>query len=194
MPPSETITRETPPPFWTAKFHLSFFPRLLWANLKNHPDSRKSHILYEIPIALVICALMLAWGYPSATQQHSPVGWVLTLLGAGGLIALVAVCVSSTSGVPLNYLQFEPWIFLFLTCLGFFGGLLGPGIFLKLSLEVGLALSPVGLVLGYLVGIKAGLWAQRLGPLRALLALAAGLGVVAVVGSGIIGIFILANH
>lgn len=198
MPLPETVTTETspnpPPPFWTAEYHLRFFPRQFRANLKNHPDSRKKHVLFEIPIALVVCALMLAWGFPSATQQHSPTGWLLTLLGAGGVITLVAVCVSSTGGVPQNYSEFEPWTFLFLVCLGFFGGLLGPGIFLKLPLWVGLVLSLVGLGLGYLLGIKAGLWAQRLGPLRAFFALAAGLGVVVVLGSGIIGIFILANH
>ena len=198
MPLPETMTTEPspnlPPPFWTAEYHLPFFPRRFWANLKKHPDSRKKHVFFEIPIALVVCALMLAWGLSSATQQDSPTGWLLTLLGAGGLIALVAVCVSSTAGVPLNYSEFEPWSFLFLVCLGFFGGLLGPGIFLKLPLGVGLVLSLSGLALGYLTGIKAGLWAQRLGPLRAFFALAAGLGVVVVLGSGIIGIFILANH
>jgi hypothetical protein len=194
LPETNTTEPSLPPPFWTAQFHLQYFPQRLWANLKNHPDSRKVHVLIEIPIALVVCALMLAWGFPSATQQHSPTGWVLTLLGAFGLIALVAVCVSSTARVSLNYSEFEPWTFLFLVCLGFFGALLGPVIFMKLSLGVGLMLSPVGLGLGYLVGIKAGLWAQRLGPLRALGALIAGLGAVAVVISGIIEIFILANH
>jgi hypothetical protein len=194
----ETINNETspshPPPFLTAEFHLRFFPRLLWANLKKNPNSRKGHVFIEIPIALVVCALMLAWGFPSATQQHSPTGWILTLLGAGGVIALIAVCVSSTSGVPLNYSQFEPWTFLFLVCFGFFGGLLGSVIFLKVSLLVGMLFSLPGLGLGYLVGIKAGLGAQRLGPLRAFFALVAGLGVVVVIGSGVIGIFILANH
>jgi len=53
---------------------------------------------------------------------------------------------------------------------------LAPGILVKLPLWVDLAGSLAGLVPGYLLGIPAGLLAQRLGPLRAFLAHGTGLG------------------
>jgi hypothetical protein len=180
-----------PPPFWTLDYHLHFFPKLVWQNLKNHPDSRKGHVLIEIPIALVACGLLISWGLPSAIDKHSPFGWFLAALGASGIIALIVFCLKATAGTQLSYSEFEPWTFLLLVFFGFFSGLLGPGIYLKLPLSIGLAGSVVGLTLGYLLGIPAGLFAQRLGPLRAFLALAAGFGLLVVVGTGLIGIFIM---
>src|SRR5258708_33343503 len=112
MPFQETPMTETsstlPPPFWTGEYHLRFFPKQLLANLKHHPDSRKGHVLFEIPIALVICGLLIAWGLPSAIDKHSPGGWILTGLGAFGLIALSVLCLKSTWGTPLSYSEFEP--------------------------------------------------------------------------------------
>jgi hypothetical protein len=185
---------ETPqgpaPSFWSTAFHFSYFPKSLWKNLKNHPDSRQGHIFFEIPIALAICGFLIAWGLPNALQNHSPIGWLAGLLGTIGIISLVVYCLLSTSGTPLSYLEFEPWIFLFFTFFGFFGGFLAPGVFFKLPLWVGLISAPAGIGIGYLIGIPAGLYAQRLGPLRAFLALGAGLGFFIVFVSGLIGAYL----
>jgi hypothetical protein len=136
------------PSFRTVEFHLRFFPKCLWANLKNHPDSRQGHVFFEIPIALAICALLIAWGLPSAMQNHSPIGGAASFLGASGVIALVVYCVRSTGGSPVSYSEFEPWTFLFFLFFGFFGGLLAPGIFLKLPLWAGLTGSLFGTPMG----------------------------------------------
>ncbi|HJT24116.1 MAG TPA: hypothetical protein VJ873_06035, partial [bacterium] len=74
--------------------------------------------------------------------------------------------------------------FLFLAALGAVGGFTG-GSFLGFLWLKGLG-AFLGLVLGYLLGIPAGLWLQRLGPLRAFVALASGFGLLTVVGTSLI--------
>src|SRR5690242_5941081 len=106
------------PPFWSAEFHFRFFPRVLWTQIRNHPDSRKRHVFFEIPIATVICGVLIAIGLPSAVDHHSIGGWGMTILGTGGLISLLAVCLHATAGSILDYSEFEPWTFLFLAATG----------------------------------------------------------------------------
>ncbi len=172
------------PRFWSAEFHLRFFPGLLLAQIKNHPDGRKRHIFFEIPVAFVFCAILIAIGMPSALERHSIFGWLMTALGAGGTSALFVYCLRATAGTPLSYLEFEPWIFLFLTAVGVFGGWLASDALGSIWYAKGVVF--LGLGLGYLSGIGAGLGIQRLGPLRAFVAMAAGFGLFIVVGTFII--------
>ncbi len=188
--PKEETALGPAPSFWTMAYHLRYFPKCLWRNMKNHPDSRQGHIFFEIPIALAVCGFLIAWGMPNALQNHSPIGWLAGLLGAAGIIGLLVYCLISTAGTPLSYLEFEPWTFLFFAFVGFFGGFLAPGVFLKLPFSAGLCASLVGIGVGYLIGIPAGLYAQRLGPLRAFLALGMGLGFFIVFVSGLIGTYL----
>ena len=177
----------TPPPFWSMDFHLRYFPMVLVKQIKDHPDSRKGHVLIEVPIMVVACGVMMALGLPSAIDRHSIVGWVLVVLGGGGLAALVIWILKATAGSPLSYSEFEPWVFLFLTLSGTVGGLLGGDIFGDLWLGFGGAL--VGLILGYFLGIGVGLGAQRLGPLRAFVALAAAVGLFIGIGTLLVYLF-----
>lgn len=108
----------------------------------------------------------------------------MTVLGAGGLIALLVVCLRGTAGSILDYSEFEPWTFLFLTATGIAGGFMGGGQLGSFWLQ-GLGIL-VGLTIGYLTGIAGGLWIQRLGPLRVFIALAAGLGFFVIVGTSFI--------
>jgi hypothetical protein len=67
----ENISEIPTPKFFSLAFHLRFFPQLLITNIKNHPDSRKGHIFFEVPIALAVCGFFLATGLPSAVERHS---------------------------------------------------------------------------------------------------------------------------
>jgi hypothetical protein len=111
----------------------------------------------------------------------------MTALGGGGIIAMVLYCLRATAGIPLRYSEFEPWIFMFLTSLGTGGGYLAGNAWGGAWLEAAGTFG--GFVLGYLLGIGAGLSVQRLGPLRAFIALAAGFALLVLVGTFFIYVF-----
>jgi hypothetical protein len=181
---AENLSENAVPKFWSTEFHFRFFPRLLWEQIQNHPDNRKGHILIEVPIAVVFCGVLVAIGLPGVVERHSVFGWLILLLGAGGWIALLVACLRGTAGTSLSYTEFEPWTFLFLAAAGAFGGFMG-GNGLG-SFWLGWMGALTGLGFGYLSGIGAGFWLQRLGPLRVFVALASGFGLLIVVGTAFI--------
>ena len=159
------------PGIFSVAFHLGYFPELVWSQLWGHPDSRKRHVLIEIPIVFVGALVLVGSGLPGAVEQHSPQGWALTLFGAGGALAILLYCLRSSRGLSLSYAEFEPWVFLLLCALGVLGGMV-----LGLSWHWPWTGAFLGASAGYWLGLGAGLQAQRLGPLRVFVALAAGLG------------------
>jgi hypothetical protein len=75
---------------------------------------------------------------------------------------LILQSVSSARGDRISYARFRPAVFLFFVVLGASIGLF-VGEVAYHSLPLGLTAATIGLVAGYVVGVFAGLWIQRLG-------------------------------
>ena len=165
------------PRFLSAAFHTRFFPSLVWHRLRPNAQAAGSgfanHIPIGLPIVLLICLVLLLGGLPSAVERGSPVGWAASGLGLLGAVALLVQSVRAQAGTRPTFDAFRLGVFVFFLTLGLTAGLvLGTGLpagALKVLATLG------GLVVGYLVGIAAGLWVQYLGWIAAWIELAAGL-------------------
>jgi len=160
------------PAFLSAEFHLRFFPALLAERMRPEDKAQAGfrHFSLALPLLVVICFVLLGLGLPNLVDDPSSIlGWALTVLGALGLLGLLVLSIASRWGEPVTYQRFEPQVFLFVVLLGasialFFGRLIWA---LPPPAAFGVALA--GVVVGYVVGIGAGLWCQVLGPVKDML-------------------------
>ena len=78
------------PKFFSLEFHTRFFPRLLWSRLqpkKEAEGTRFSHDM-EYMVLLALCLFLAAMGVPMAAKG-SWIGWILGIVGIGGILAMV---------------------------------------------------------------------------------------------------------
>jgi hypothetical protein len=169
------MKKEIRPGFFSIEFHTRFFPVLLWRRLRPRKRDGVSFVATESYIAFAICLVLAMAGIPRAVTHRSFIGWVV---GGAGLLGVLALFISSICSrrEPPSYDGFLRGIFFFLVTLGITAGLFTGA--LEHSLCLGLLGSAAGLVLGYVLGIFAGLWFQYLGPLAVVLDMLAGLGIV----------------
>jgi hypothetical protein len=171
-----------PPGVLSARFHFRYFPRLLWSRLrpkkKEEAETRFSPP-FEPMLLLVLCLILAVAGMPSAIRHGSVVGWSFTILGVGGILAIVIFSVLSQLGVKPAFDGFLIWPFFFFVFFGISAGILIGKT--EHSLASGLEWGALGLLLGYFFGLFAGLWLQYLGRLAALAEMASGLAIIGMV-------------
>lgn len=179
------LKSDTPPPFFSFAFHCGFFPRVIRRIIfprknQDEPFSRRGSRFSSTPERMVLFAaaiISLATGLPGALAGGSLLGWFFAAAGAAGIIALLAASVASQKGCRPVYDDFRILIFLFCIFLGITCGL-ALGHSFRSSYPARVLLAAAGMAGGYIPGIFAGLWAQRLGWMAGLLDLFAGLCVI----------------
>ena len=103
-------------------------------------------------------------------------GWASSVLGIGGIAALLVLSVKSQWGDRPTYDNFLAGIFFFFVSLGI---LVGVPVGMSLgSVVIGACASMAGLVAGYALGIFSGLWAQRIGWMALAVNALAGIGAI----------------
>ena len=186
------MTPDIVPPFLSLEFHTRFFPRLLGDRLRRKNRAGRSTgftSTMEMMIMFAVCLILAIIGIPSAWTQGSVVGWILTIIGVGGLIGLVIVSVGSQWGDRPTYDDFLTGIFLFFVSLGAFIGIpLGMD---RHSFWLGVSASLAGLVAGYVIGILAGLRLQHLGWLAVIINMMAAFGAIVMGGTMLVMLVVL---
>jgi hypothetical protein len=152
------------PAFFSWRFHTRFFPRVLRQNLWRF-DKRNSpfapHVRLELVFALVGSLVLLCAAAPFATQG-SRVALGLAGLGAAGTIALVAQRAWERRTTPVTFDGFSVAPFVACVLLGSVTAL----VLATATNAVGFAVAAYvvpGAIIGYVTGIGAGLYVQRLG-------------------------------
>lgn len=152
-----------PPSILSLEFHLRFFPRALWRRLGRKREERTGFSSnLEFTIGLGLCIFLIALGIPMALKQASIVGWIVSLLGIAGILAVIIINIRDQWGTRPSYDEFLPGTFFFFIFLGLTAGLV-------FGETAGRWLGIVGMILGYFVGIAAGLIFQYLGWLSTIL-------------------------
>ena len=161
-------------------FHVRFFPRTLWRRLRREKQARTGFSCnFEFLIGLAACLFLMAIGIPMVSTQGSVVGWIVTLPGLAGLLALLITSIHNQWGTRPSYDEFLPGSFFFFVFLGLTAGLV-------LGEPAGKWLGIVGMISGYAVGIAAGLFFQYLGYLSAILDWLFGFGAVVMMSADLI--------
>jgi len=151
-----------PPNFFSLAFHTKFFPALLWRRLRPKREEYQfpfqNHFPIELMILLAGSAILLAVGIPN---RSSIIGWIMVGFGMAGIIALFIHSILSEVGTRPSFAAFRPIIFSFFVVSGitagsFFG-------FVEHSSWLAVFGGLTGFLVGYVVGIFAGLWLQYLG-------------------------------
>lgn len=124
----------------------------------------------ELTLLPIACIVLIAMGLPGALRGAIP--GILSLVGAGGLVALLVIALRSTLQEPVSYDAFSASVFFFIVLLGASAGLFRAPAWLW---------TPAGAAAGYLLGLLAGLWNQKLGFLAFLPVLAARMGIVGLI-------------
>lgn len=178
------------PKFLSAEFHLKFFPVLVLSRFKSKQErsSFVSHGFMETIIGIVVCLILVAIGAPSALRSNSVLGWILTGIGAAGLLFIFGLNISSRLKIPTSYDDFLIGIFFFFVALGLTSGVMVGT--LNHSLLLGLCVSAAGLAAGYLIGIFAGLFMQYLGHIAVILN---GIAFAAIIGLVLVDIVLLSG-
>jgi len=115
----------------------------------------------EMMILFAVCLILAVVGIPLAWTQGSITGWILSILGVGGGLALFIASVAAYWGNRPTYDDFLMGIFFLFVVAGVFIGI--PVGMDKHSPWLGALISLGGLLAGYAVGILAGLRLQHLG-------------------------------
>ncbi len=152
------------PKILSMEFHMTFFPQLIRSRFqpeKSEGTTFVSHSFMEGAIGLAICLILAAIGIPMVIKLGSILGWILSILGVGGMAALIGFSIYSQRGISPSYRNFQFGIFAFIVSLGFSSGVLA-GLDSH-SAWLGASTSVAGLCAGYMLGIIAGLWFQYLG-------------------------------
>ena len=171
-----------PPSILSFEFHTKFFPQLLWSRLRSKKEdqegSRFTHNM-EFMMALFVCVILAAIGLPLMLNRGLMVGWVLSIIGLGGVLAIFVFSIFSQLGNRPTYNGFLIGILFFFLFLGISAGtFIGT---LEHSLSLGLLSGTGGLLLGYGMGIFAGFWFQYLGWIAALVDMLSGLAVIGMI-------------
>jgi len=144
----------------------------------------------EMMILLAVCLILAVIGIPSAVARGSIPGYILSLLGIGGIVALIALSVGSQWSTRPTYDSFLVGVFFFFVFLGI---LIGISVGMSHhSFLLGACASLVCLVTGYILGIFSGLWAQRLGWMAMVINALAGFAAIILGIAAIILLFALA--
>ena len=157
------------PKFLSLEFHVKFFLPMLLSRLR--PRKREGTSFSPLPLdailALAFCFILVIIGMPYALSHKSIIGWVVGGIGGVGMLVLFGYSI---------YIHWEeqPSFDCFLTGIFFFFVTLGitTGIFIgaqEHSFLKGLVSGSACLLAGYVLGIYAGLWFQRLAMLALLL-------------------------
>jgi hypothetical protein len=180
----------SPPSILSGEFHAKFFPQLLSSRLRlkkrNDEGTSFSHNM-DFTIMFAVCLVLAAIGLPSALARGSLVGWILSIMGILGILAFFTFSVLSQLDTRPTYDRFLVGIFFFFVFLGITAGIFVGT--LNHSLFLGILCSAVGLLIGYVVGIFAGLWFQYLGWLAALVNMLAGLGIIGMITVDLVLLF-----
>jgi hypothetical protein len=175
-----------PPRFLSFEFHLRFFPGLLRSRLKSKRTRTGGGAFtstLEMIVALAVCIILVVIGIPNALTQGSIFGWILTVIGSGGIIVLFIQSVGSQWGSPPTYDDFLAGIYFLAVCLGIISGIVvGMDHHSPLA---GLLTSTGGFIAGHALGIGAGLQMQRLGWMAVIANMLSGFGAICV-GAGTI--------
>jgi hypothetical protein len=175
------------PGFFSLRYHTVFFPSVLKrqfirAKQSNRATSFTSTL--EMMIGLAICVILAIIGIPFAIPGNSVVGWIMTTIGVGGIILLLAVSIAAQWKYRPSYNDFLVWVFFFFLSLGVFAGIL---IGMEChSIGLGVSASLVGLIAGYCIGILAGLRVQHLGWFAVVFNFIAAFGTIVVVGTAVV--------
>ena len=166
---------DTPPKLLSIEFHTQFFPAFLWNRLR--PKQRTGsgfNSSFELYITLAVCIILVVIGLPSALSRGSIAGWIMSGIGAAGILTMIINSIASSWGKVPSYDDFLVGFFFFFVTLG-----LTAGIFISTLNHYpffqSLLISAAGLILGYVLGILAGLGLQYLGWMAAILDALAGL-------------------
>jgi hypothetical protein len=164
-----------PPNFFSLEFHTRFFPHLIWSKLNSkEPEVRGTafgHSL-ELTILLFSALFLIVIGTPLALDKNSWIGWGLALAGVAGIVFIFAMAFHQ--GLRPTYDGFLVWIFMFFAFLGLTVGLFGGSVNHDPRwMTIGFGF--LGAIVGYFMGIGAGLWFQVLGWLAGLLSGLAGI-------------------
>lgn len=152
---------------WTLGYHLRFVPALIRARLGPQPQATgfASHAGMMVPIAIVIALVLFSIGLPGMVEGgFDPVSALLTLLGGGGLLAIIGMSIADAWHEPRSYQRFEPAVFFFLLLLG-----ISIGLFIVRLDREGLGTAAYATILsgstlaGYAAGLLLGYWWQALG-------------------------------
>ncbi len=178
------------PKFLSAEYHTVFFPQVL--RNRHHLKARESQdttftSTTEMFISFAVCLILAIIGIPSAAQG-STVGWILSIVGIGGIVALVILSASSQWSERPTYDDFLKGVFFFFVSLGIFVGI--PVGMESHSFWLGASASLAGLVGGYALGIFAGLQLQRLGWFAIILNMIAAFAAIVLVGTTLLMLFL----
>jgi hypothetical protein len=167
------------PRFFSPAFHTRFFPDVLSNRLRPGGRAGSGFFTFDRYLMLAVCLFLVIIGVPKAINQKSTVGWVLLGAGMLGFVFLIVQSIASQWRARPSYESFLAGFFFLFITLG-----LTTGIYVgthQHSFALGLLAGAAGLILGYLLGIFAGLQFQRLGWLAALLNMLAGVAIVGLV-------------
>jgi hypothetical protein len=179
-----------PPKILSWEFHARFFPQLLANRMRSKKQQRTGFVhsgIMEGMILLAVCGMLLAYGLPSVLNHGAVAGWITTVLGAGGIIAIFIASVYLQRGIKPSYDNFLLGIFFFFVALGMLGGIM-----LGVSLHspwIEVLTGAAGLCLGYLIGVLAGQWFQYLGLISGIIDALAYFGAVVATGTAVIMLF-----
>jgi hypothetical protein len=183
------------PKFFSLRYHTAFFPTVLRERLSRRRRTEGGTTFtstLEMMVCLAICAIRALIGIPSAVSHESMAGWVMSILGVGGIIALLVVSIGAQWGYRPSYDAFLAGVFSFFVLLGLFIGV--PVGMESHSFWIGAATSIAGVVAGYIAGIFAGLWLQRLGWFAVVVDLAAAFGAVVIAGAGLVMVVLITTR
>jgi len=170
------------PSIFSFDFHTKFFPQLLWSRSrgkkKEEGSTRFSHNI-EFMMLFVLCLILTAIGVPLALRHGSAVGWILGILGIGGILTILIFSILSEIGTKPSFDNFLVWTFFFFIFLGLSIGMFAgntdhllPSILLR---------GVLGLFFGYFIGILAGLWFQYLGWIASIINSLLGLAIIGMI-------------
>jgi hypothetical protein len=181
---------DAPPKLWSLDFHARYFPAFLWRRFRSK-ERRGSgfNSPFELYIVLAVCIILAAMGAPSALSHGSIAGWAAFGIGAAGLLAMIIHSVASSWGRRPSYDDFLAGCFFFFVILGLTAGIFTSS-FNHHSFFPGLLLCLAGLIIGYALGILAGLGLQYLGWLAVALN---GLAYPAIIGMVVLDLVLLSG-
>lgn len=143
----------------------------------------------EITIAFAICLILVVVGMPLALTRGSIIGWILSIIGGGGVLVLLISSVAAYWGNRPTYHHFLTGIFFLFVSVGIFIGI--PFGMDKHSPWLGALTSLAGLFAGYVLGIFAGLRLQHLGWIAVLINMLAGFAAIVTGGAFLIMLLVL---
>lgn len=172
---------DAPPGLLSIQFHTRFFPALLWRRFRSKEQRGAGFSSpFELYIVLAACIILMALGAPSALSHGSITGWAACGIGAAGLIAMIIHSVASSWGRRPSYEDFLAGCFFFFVTLGLTAGIFTSSLN-HYSFLLSLLICAAGFVVGYIIGLAAGLGLQYLGWLAVALNGAAYLAIIGMV-------------